>query len=223
MNERTEQTTPDCAAAPHDADTIKSQFVPCRRRWVRRLLVTAGILAVIFFGIPCLVGFTYRGPRDMDGVAAMMPGVPLFPLSTIAPGNLSTQRAMAIPLFIIRMQGVKRADIALLQAPADHEFVVDWYRMTAPRLQWMLVDQETLAQGSRLLFSRKHEGFQVIVGPTPEINTPVQLIYLNGLSERQLQQLIQMPGSVPPPSVHKEAQGQQAVKTLAELHHPLSE
>jgi len=188
----------------HGADSgqwIAGQQMTGRRQGRRRLVITILIVLLILLGGYALLGLLYRGPRNLHEVAMVMPGVPIFPLSTIAPGNNRTQHALAIPLCLIRMQGVKRVEAALLQAPADVDFILDWYRTTSPKKGWTLIDQEAVSSGQRLLFARGGEGFQIIVGQTTESGKPVQLIYLNGLSKQHFQQLIEMPGSVPPPAV----------------------
>ena len=171
-----------------------------RRRLRQRSLITLLVILFVLIGSYFSLDLCYRGPRDMGSILTAMPGVPIFPLSSVANGNHRTQRALAIPLLLVRLQGVTRAEAALLQAPAGRDFVLDWYKTMAPAQEWELADQETLAAGTRLMFTRKREGFQVIVGAKSNTAASVQLVYLNGLTERQIQQMIEMPGSVPLPA-----------------------
>jgi len=163
-----------------------------RRSWRYRLargviilLVCAGTLVGIYYGS----GALYHGPHTLAAVTAAMPGVPIFPLTSMAPFNISTQRALAMPLLLMRRQGAHRAEAALLQAPADREFIVGWYLQSASSQRWSLVANDTVGDNRRLVFLRAHEGLQVTVGATRNILTPVQLIYLEGLTDRLVAQL----------------------------------
>ncbi len=120
----------------------------------------------------------------------------ISPRTTIASGNANTQRALAIPFYVVRLQGVKHTEAALVQAPADRASVLEWYKMMAPRQAWTLSDQELIDKGTRLLYTRHHEALQIIIGAGRDIFTQVQLIYLDGITERQRQLLIENPGSV---------------------------
>ena len=144
-------------------------------------------------GVYLLLGLLYRGPRDMAEVCAVMRGVPIFPSMSIAAGNPLTQRSLAIPLYLVHLQGVKRTEAVLVQAPAQRERILQWYKTMSRRQGWLLADQETLTQGMRFLFTRRHEALQLIVSPTRQTHTQVQLIYLDGITERQRQLLIENP------------------------------
>ena len=158
------------------------------------VLVCAGMVAGIYAGL----GRLYHGPRTLAALTAAMPGVPIFPFSAMAPMNIGTQRALAAPLLLIRWQGARHAETALLQAPADREFIVDWYRQAARSQGWTLVANDVAGAGRRLLFLREREGLQVMVGQTANILTPVQLIYLEGLTGPQVTQLMPK-GALPEP------------------------
>lgn len=170
-------------------DAQKVVPAPRRRRFLWGVLLAFGTVVLVLVGAPLLIGQLYHGPRDLAAVTAAMPGVPLFPYARIAPENRLTQRTLGLPLLIARLQGAQRADAALLLAAADRDFVLDWYRRSAPFQQWQQVGTEELPGGTRLLFLRDHEGLQITVGPTAFIDTPVQLIYLDGLTDRQVAEL----------------------------------
>ena len=163
--------------------------VPRRRRWGRFFLALFVIFILLVVAVRLLIGHVYQGPRTLADVVAVMPGVPLFPLTEVAPSNARAQRGLAIPLRLLRMQGVRHAEAAQLQAPADDYFIVAWYRRLAPSQGWSYAGEETLDSGTRLLFLRKNEGLQVFVGATSELYTPYQLIYLDGMTNTQIAQI----------------------------------
>ena len=159
------------------------------RYYLARWVIFAGVIGGMCYGIVVFLGTLYHGPETMGGVAVVMPGVPIFPVSSLAPANRGAQRAMALPLWFIRRQGATHAETALLQAPADQEFILEWYQQAARPQGWSLVGHDGVVGGRRLVFLRGREGLQVTVGATADIFTPVQLIYMDGLTTRQVAQL----------------------------------
>lgn len=150
------------------------------------LLVATGLMLA---GL-AIIGEQYRGPRTLDAVTMAMPGVPLFPFATIAPSNRAAQRLLAVPLLLMRLQGVREVEAVMLQAPADREFVLDWYRRAAPFQNWIKLQEAPLSGGTRLIYARNREVLQVIIGRTRGgMVTPVELIYLNGVSDTQISRL----------------------------------
>jgi hypothetical protein len=88
---------------------------------------------------------------------------------------------MAVPLYLLRRQGV-RVDAAVLAAPAEQADVVAWYRRMAPGLGWTLVGDTGDAATPRLVFLRGSEGLQLTIGGTVgHLVTPVQYVFLTGL------------------------------------------
>ncbi|HEX2949333.1 MAG TPA: hypothetical protein VHV83_07165 [Armatimonadota bacterium] len=183
----------------HDSDVPPRK----KRRFLFRFFRVMVILTVVLLLINVLIGFLYHGPRTMADVVQAMPGVPLFPLADITKTNRLAQRAYTLPLLFMRLQGAEKAEFAQLQAPADNFFIVDWYRRSLPTMGWDFYGQQRLYSATRLIFIREHEGLQVMVGESHDIQTPIQLIYLAGLPRRQLVQLMHaLPRgarAVPPP------------------------
>ena len=163
---------------------------PRRRRWVRNLfLIFIGLIALAV-GVLAIVSEQYRGPRDLAGVTAVMPGVPIFPFADVAPNNRAAQRTMAIPLLLLRKQGARQAETALLQVPADRDFIRKWYQQTMPFQGWEQVREDVTAQGTRIIYLRRQESVQVYVGKTHSgMQTNIQLTYLDGLQPHQIEQL----------------------------------
>jgi hypothetical protein len=89
----------------------------------------------------------------------------------------------------MRWQGASRAECAQLEIFADRAFVIEWYQLQAPAAQWMPARQEAIPGGTRLIFTRNDRAFQVIVGEQRGSSVPFQLVYLEGLSDRQLADL----------------------------------
>ncbi len=145
-------------------------------------------MSLLVIGL-ALVGESYRGPRTLDEVPALMPGVPLFPLSSLSPHNRQMQRLLAIPLYLARLQGARSAHAVLLTAPGDGVFVSDWYRQLAPSQQWKLVNLEEDAGRTRLVFLRQREALQVTIDRSGDLQTGVLICYLQGLTAAQLTQL----------------------------------
>ncbi|HEY3377586.1 MAG TPA: hypothetical protein VGL77_08830 [Armatimonadota bacterium] len=157
------------------------------RRWCLFLLGLFLVLVIIGY---LVAGRLYTGPQTLTAVVRTMPHVPLFPLIEIAPDNRQAQRALAFPLWLMRWQGATRAEAAQLRAPADADFIQEWYQRVAPSQGWCYQGCETLRMGTRLLYLRRNEGLQILVGHTSaNIYTPVQLIYLQGLTAAQVEQL----------------------------------
>lgn len=179
--------SPDLAPASTPTDETAARPRPRRSRFwsAVSLLILLAFAAVAGY---LALGLLYRGPASLDDVTQVMPGVPLFPLSRLASNNRLLQHAMAIPLRLIRLQGARRAESALLEAPGDSEFIVEWYHKVAPSQGWELVGEGKNGAGWRMLFVREQEGLQVLVGPTPFIVTPVQLTYLSGMTNAQMAQ-----------------------------------
>lgn len=171
------------------ADTAASPAKPRKRHWLWRLLRGVTIFTLILLALNFAVSFLYHGPNTLPAIVAVMPGVPIFPLAQVSPGNPRAQRAMALPLWFMRLQGAKHAEAAQILAPADGYFIAYWYRQSASQLGWQLAGEEKLGGGRRLVFLREHEGLQVIIGKTRDILTPVQLIYLSGMADAQREQL----------------------------------
>lgn len=178
--------TPD---KDHSADTDASPAKPRKRHWFWRLLRGVTIFTLILLVLNFTIGFLYHGPKTMPAIVAVMPGVPIFPLAKVSPSNPRAQRAMALPLCFMRLQGAKHADAAQILAPADDYFVTYWYRQSAMQMGWQLAGEEKFGGGRRLVFLREREGLQVVIGKTSDIFTPVQLIYLSGMADAQLRQL----------------------------------
>jgi hypothetical protein len=175
------------------ADRHEATTTPRKRSRIRTFLLTLTAVIVFIVAGLWIAGESYHGPRDLAAVTAMMPGVPIFPLADMAPGNRTTQRLMAIPLYLMRrgLQGEHRAaEAVLLRAPADPDYVLDWYRRAAPYQDWKKLQVARLNNSTRLVFLRNHEVLQVIVGhSTDGLVTPIQLIYLNGVSDVQITRL----------------------------------
>lgn len=154
------------------------------------------LLAVLIIGL-VVIGESYHGPRDLKGVSLRMPGVPIFPYTSVAPRNRSAQRLLALPLLLMRARGVQAAETVTLLAPAERDFVRDWYRQIAPSQDWTLLRQDTVGRSTRLIFTRDHEVLQLLMGPTVNgLTTPVQLIYLRGVPARDIS-TIRAPASPP--------------------------
>jgi len=174
-------------------DRHEATTTPRKRSRIRTFLLTLAAVIVFIVAGLLIAGESYHGPCDLAAVTAMMPGVPIFPLSDMASSNRTTQRLMAIPLYLMRrgLQGEHRvAEAALLQAPAERDFVLDWYRRAAPYQDWKKLQDARLNNSTRLVFLRNREVLQVIVGhSTDGLVTPIQLIYLNGVSDAQIRQL----------------------------------
>lgn len=180
---------PDVPEAPRAQDNEHTILPKHRSGWWKVVGIIFIVLLVLVTGV-LLVSMAYQGPASLPGVLKVMPGVPIFPLSEIAPRNRAAQRGMAIPLMLIHFQGAQKAEVVQLHAPADADFVLDWYRRTSPSQRWSLLAQEQVTGGTRLLFVRGNEGLQVLVGKTRGgMVTPVQLLYIQGLTTRQLQQM----------------------------------
>lgn len=160
-----------------------------RRRWVRRVVGTLLVLLLLAGSLAALSLVLYRGPRTLSDVVGAMPNVPLFPLSMLSSRNAAAQHALALPRWLLQRQGAQTVEIALLEVPADHGFVLDWYQRFAPYMGWTLARRETRGAGVRLVFLRGREGLQVIISPNRDLVTAYQLIYLDGLTARQLRQL----------------------------------
>ena len=175
-------------------DTIPLRHRKRRVRWGWRLLKILGVFVLLLIGLRFALARMYHGPQDLPGVIATMPRVPIFPYAKMAPNNRQVQRAMAIPLLFMRYQGASRAEAAQLQAPADDFFIADWYRRIAPSQGWTFDGQQAMGANTRLIFTRGHEGLQVLIGATKDIYTPFQLIYLQGMSDEQL---VQLTGAIP--------------------------
>lgn len=172
-----------------DRENATYRAVSPRRKWLRKTLYVLGVLTLLGILARVGTGYLYRGPRTMAQVTAVMPGVPIFPLSEMSSSNTRAQRAMAVPLWLMRKQGAKRAELAQIYAPADAYFIAEWYRRIAPSQGWSYVGEEKVGSGTRIVFTREREALQVVVGETQDILTPVQLIYLQGVSEKQKRQL----------------------------------
>jgi uncharacterized membrane protein YgcG len=169
------------------ADQHDATAKPRKRSRIKTfLLVLLAVISLIVAGA-AIIGEQYHGPRDLAGVTSMMPGVPLFPFTEIAPANRTVQRLLAAPLLLMRLQGARTAEAVLLQVPAEHDFVLDWYRRAAPYQDWKKLQESKQSNGTRLLFVRNREVLQVIIGHTSkESITPIQLIYLDGVSDTQI-------------------------------------
>jgi len=168
-------------------DRHESTAKPRRRSRVKIfLLVLFAVVSLVIAGL-AIVGASYHGPRNLAAVTAVMPGAPLFPFAEIAPANRTAQRLLAIPLLLMRLQGARVAEAALLQVPAEQDFVLDWYRRAAPFQDWKKLRETKQSNGIRLLFSHDREVLQVIIGnTTAQSITPIQLIYLDGVSPEQI-------------------------------------
>jgi len=163
---------------------------PRRRSRIRIVVLTLiGVIVLLAAGLS-IAGGQYHGPRDLDAVTVAMPGVPLFPFADVAPSNRLAQRLLAVPLLLMRLQGVHEAEAVLLQVPADREFVLDWYRRAAPYQDWVKLQEAPSNGGTRFVYLRNREVLQIIVGRTVNgMVTPIELIYLDGVSDRQITQL----------------------------------
>ncbi|MHB9129511.1 MAG: hypothetical protein ACYDBB_00285 [Armatimonadota bacterium] len=199
MSEREEHV-----AGNDDREDHSHEFVaiPRRRRRGARVLWVILSVLLILWGIYAGLGQLYHGPRNLKDVVAAMPGVPIFPLSTIARSNHLAQRTLAIPRLLMRMQGAKDVQAAVLQAPGDADFILYWYREVTPTQGWQLSGDELISHGRRLVYLRGQEGLQVLVGDTKGgLFSPVQLIYMTGLTAQQAQQLAALPREDPEPLV----------------------
>ncbi|MHB0937224.1 MAG: hypothetical protein ACYDCO_02190 [Armatimonadota bacterium] len=170
--------------AEHDATQ------PRKRSRIRTILLTlTAVIGLIVAGL-AIVGAQYHGPRTLDAVTKAMPGVPLFPFAGMAPSNGTAQRLLAVPLLLARLRGVRKAEAVVLQVPAEREFVLDWYRRATPYQGWTRLQEAPSSSGTRLVFLRNRELLQVVIGHTVNgINTPIQLIYLDGVSDAQITRL----------------------------------
>lgn len=171
-------------------EPVSYRLVPRGRSWLAKTITALLLIVFAAAGFVALLGVLYHGPTTIEAVTAVMPGVPLFPLAQVSSRNRGTQRALAIPLQLMRLQGATHAEAVLLQVPAEHDFVIEWYRRTAPFAQWHLVDYGDMGHRTRLVFLRGREGLQMLVGDTVGgLLTPIQIIYLNGLTPQQIEQL----------------------------------
>jgi len=171
------------------ADQHEATAKPRKRSRIKIFVLVLSALVLLVIAGLVIVGQRYHGPRDLAAVTAVMPGVPLFPFAEISPANPAAQRLLALPLLLIRLQGARQAEAALLQVSAEHDFVLDWYRRAAPYQDWQKLRETNQSNGTRLLFSRDREVLQVIIGHTAQSITPIQLIYLDGVSPDQLTRL----------------------------------
>ena len=163
---------------------------PRKRSRIRIVVLTLiTVIGLLVAGL-AIAGQQYHGPRTLAAVTKAMPGVPLFPFAAIAPSNPAAQRLLAVPLLLMRLQGVREAEAVFLQVPADREFVLDWYRRAAPYQDWIKLQEAPSNGGTRLVYARNREVLQIIVGRTKGgIVTPIELIYLNGVSDAQISRL----------------------------------
>ncbi|HOS42504.1 MAG TPA: hypothetical protein PK794_02330 [Armatimonadota bacterium] len=159
---------------------------PTRRRWARWALATLAALGVLALGLTLVSAHLYQGPRTLDAVIAAMPEAPIFPFSELTANNRAGQRAMAIPLWLLRRQGAARAETAFLCVPADPVFLRAWYTGELTKADWTLA---TNGQ-QRLVFVKNHAAIQVLIGPRRDLLTAYQLVYLDGLTDRQVAQLL---------------------------------
>jgi hypothetical protein len=158
-------------------------------RKMRRVLIVLGVFAVVLLGAGAVTHALYHGPRTMAQVMAVMPGVPIFPLAAVAPGNALGQQIMAIPLWRLRRAGAGRAETVLLAVPADREFVIEWYELVSPKAGWTLSGKVQDGQTTRLFFTRSHDGFQVLIGSNNDLICAYQIIYLQRISTELLKRL----------------------------------
>jgi len=163
---------------------------PRARNWIRLFLLI--LIAVILLGVAgmAIISEQYHGPRTLTAVTTTMPGVPLFPFAVLAPANRTAQRLLAGPLLLMRLQGARTAEAVLLQVPAEPDFVLEWYRGAAPFQDWKALRETEQPNSTRLLFTRNREVLQIIVGHSSNhLITPIEIIYLNGVSPAQLERL----------------------------------
>ena len=170
--------------AEHDAKQPRT-----RSRFRTVLLTLIAVIGLMVAGL-AIAGAQYHGPRNLEAVTKEMPGVPLFPFAGIAPSNRTAQRLLAVPLLLMRLQGAREAEAVLLQVPADRDFVLDWYRRAAPYQDWTKLQESPSNGGTRLVYLRNRELLQIVIGRTVNgMVTPIQLIYLDGVSDAQITRL----------------------------------
>lgn len=163
-----------------------------RRRWGLIVLAVCSIFIGAIVGGIVIIGERYHGPRNLDEVTVAMPGVPIFPFADVAPANRTAQRMLALPLLLARMHGAVRADAVMLQAPSDRDFVQAWYKQAMSFQGWAQAKEEVTSERIRLVFTRRREAVQIFIGQTQDqIITPIELIYVSGLTSGQIQQLRQ--------------------------------
>ncbi|OPZ88269.1 MAG: hypothetical protein BWY76_00022 [bacterium ADurb.Bin429] len=133
-------------------------------RWIHRALITLGALLVVFATVSFISTRLYQGPQTLDR---------------------AQQRAMAIPLWLLKRQGATRAETAFLFVAADPAFIREWYLRELTNDGWTLIT----ATPRRILFVKERSAVQITIGPQRDLLTPYQLVYLNGLTKRQLTDL----------------------------------
>jgi hypothetical protein len=153
-----------------------------KRRWAKVMLITLGVFILVLVGAGQLSARLYQGPQTLDALMTAMPGVPLFPFAGLTANNRAQQHAMGIPLWLLRRQGASHAETAFLQVPSDPAFIREWHEGELKKAGWTLAGNE---QG-RLVFVKDRAILQVIIGPQRDLLTAYQLVYLDGLSKRQL-------------------------------------
>ena len=92
---------------------------------------------------------------------------------------------MAIPLWLLKRQGATRAETAFLFVAADPAFIREWYLRELTNDGWTLIT----ATPRRILFVKERSAVQITIDPQRDLLTPYQLVYLNGLTKRQLTDL----------------------------------
>lgn len=168
----------------------ESHMIRVINRRARRTSWQQGVyLLGVIVGLLLLSGLTQPGPRRLADVPRMMPGVPLFPLATLAPDDLPSHFAMAPSLHLMEMQGAKRAVAVHLRVPAEQVYIRDWYRTVAPAQRWQLLGEYDALMTHRLIYLRDREGMQVGIGRTAGLYSPVQIIYLQGMTNAQLKHI----------------------------------
>ncbi len=154
-------------------------------RWIHRALITLGALLVVFATVSFISTRLYQGPQTLDAVMTAMPDTPIFPFAELTTNNRAQQRAMAIPLWLLKRQGATRAETAFLFVAADPAFIREWYLRELTNDGWTLIT----ATPRRILFVKERSAVQITIGPQRDLLTPYQLVYLNGLTKRQLTDL----------------------------------